>query len=405
MKFSAIATLIFVGNTFGLTAATAAAAPIEGSGRICQKPASPLYATQDLHKPLQIQMIVDYKGLNASSGKRYRGVISVITENGQRQILPVLLSSRGNSRRSYCKAVPLRMEFLDPAIELKIENRLAIEKIRTGNDAYLKRYLELLENEDTDLQVSLKSQTGNIFENLGDDVKIVTHCGTASWDHVGGPDYESQNEKLLSEFYIYQLLAPLNTAVENVRLASIEYLNEDGSRVYQEKNARGRVVTSRLAFFREPPTSVAKRCGLLRKIESGSSKGGDSTSDLQAKFINYFVINNDFSVDGHNMNRFFDHENKTHYGPYDFDLSGIFETTYSKNRSALEENYREFESFLNSAEKEQTIPFAKRVLSSRGQMLDILDRAQLSPKRKAAFQAWLKMYSAGLKKYVQEHDK
>lgn len=393
-KTFAAAFMMVVGS---MTSFKALAVDTTDIGKICTKPKSKLYATDDMNKPLQMQMIVDYKTLNADaySSTRQRGVVSIVTQDGQRETVPVLLSTRGQSRRQFCPARPLRMEFLDESIEKKIAQQLESEHQTEGTDDYMKRYLEILSKETIDTNTQIKGPKDNIFAGLGDDVKIVTHCGAAQWQYVGGANDDAQNEKLMSEFYVYQILATLNMPVEDTRLAKIDYRNPDGSKVYDGP---------RLAFFREPPTSLAKRCGLQTKPTPNGNVSYDSqiskVSAFQANFVDGFAVNNDFGLNGHNMNNLYDAQGDTFYGPYDFDLSGIFEPTYFKNQANLQDAFNSFMTKLNSYDRETALPTVQRTLSAKPEMQSVIDKANLSAARKKMFQTWLNMYMSGLEKYV-----
>jgi hypothetical protein len=270
----------------------------------------------------------------------------------------------------------------------------------------LKQYYDLLKAEGVDNAKSAKSPSHTIFSKLGDDVKIVTHCGNAYWEHVGGKDTAAQNTKIMSEYYLYKMLAEFRLPIESARLAHITYFNADGTSAYSDINKSGGTDHFKLAFFREPPTSVARRCGLLSKKPENTGNDyygkSDKASSFQADFVNKFAFNNDYTLAGQNMNKFYNKDGDIFYGPYDFDLSGVIDLNYPKNSDTIEGNVSDFIRYLSNEKQEWSIPMAKRALAARPAMQRILDQAQLPESNKKRFQEWLTKTMKGLEKFVKD---
>lgn len=363
----------------------------------CKKPKSPLYKTDDINKPVHAKIIVDYAKLNSQEAIEPEiGVVSIVNSLNQPEFTPVLLSSRGNSRKYYCSAPPLRMAFLGEDLKAKVESTLQTKKIKPTDKNYLKTYLELVKSEYQSSKSEPTKQTAGMFSKLGDDIKIVTHCGTSEWEFVGGVDAAAQDVKLLSEFYVYQMLGTLKLPIETTRLAKIEYQNPDGSPVYSEKDAQGILVHEKIAMFREPPRSIEKRCQLGSGGQYGTGEP-NKVSEFQANFVNYFVINNDFGTEyAHNINYFSDINHQTAYGAYDFDLSGIFEPNYFKNLGDLNESFDSLKYFVEQSDKEIAASTMKRILAQKQKIQDILNSSLLPKERKAMFQKWFDIFMPGI---------
>jgi len=100
---------------------------------------------------------------------------------------------------------------------------------------------------------------------------------------VGGPTVATQDVRLLSEYYVYEILALFKLPVETTRLTKITYLDANGDFVYSNNDKH-----EKWGFFREPPKSVAKRCNLLHKAPQGVATSSNTTSAFEAEFINIF---------------------------------------------------------------------------------------------------------------------
>lgn len=371
--------------------------------RFCDEPKSQLYKKQDNFDKVDVDLITDYDTLNTSGfSEALEGVVRIKNkETGLTEIYPVLLSQRGNSRRDYCSARPFRMQFIKLEIKQQIEASLV--NVQQNSSEYLNSYYKQFLKLSVDKTNSVDSLTEGIFKGLGDDIKVVTHCGQSGWEMVGGNSEDQQNSRLLSEYTIYKVLEPLKMPIEQTRLASISYYKADGTPAYT--NDEGKLAT-RLAFFREPPKSVAHRCGIFSKEKDGleikKSGSEDTISHYQTDFVNKFVFNNDYGIYGHNMNTFFDIKGNSVFGAYDFDLSGIILKNYFKNASTLEENLNQLKSLIQSGDTQTAISTIERFMAAESQMKLAVQTAQISEDMRTQFNKWLDLYMDELKKQLGE---
>lgn len=389
IKSSLIVSALFVTTSFSL------ANTVERTvDRQCDKPEASVYKTSDMNKPVPLTVMLDYVGLNSKDGRSYKGVAVVENKKGEKKYLPVFFSKRGNSRGSHCEAPPFRMSFMSDTIAKEIEQKLLAAEIAVGSEGYLKSYYDQLQTMVVDLNTQVEGPKTGLFAGVGDDIKVVTHCGLSTWANIGGPDETSQNVRLMSEFYIYQMLAEMRMPVEMTRLANITYYNADGTPAYKD----GENAKFKLAFFREPPKSVAKRCGLESKIEDvtknnpaiGLANQAEPTAEFAATFMNKLVYNNDFAMAwGHNSNKFFNGKGQFVYGAYDFDLSGIISKGYSKNLPTVEGNVTSLLEWMKNHPTADTQTMIYRTLSNRAAMQKVINLADLPAEQKAEFQKWL----------------
>ncbi len=373
--------------------------------RICGEPKSPIYKKNSDFEKIDVSLMTDYNQLNQhSSASQVNGVIRVYRTDKQKyEVQPVVLTQRGNSRREYCSSPPFRVQFLNPEIKNKIEAQLGREKLDISSAEYLKIYLEKLNATSFDSATAITSLKDGVFKGLGDDIKVVTHCGESNWEMVGGADQKNQNKRLLSEFTIYKVLDTLKTTIEQTRLMNITYYQADGSPAFKDVDGKALV---KLAFFREPPKSVAERCGLVSKLDPKAvypkKDVVDTDSEFQTRFINRFVFNNDFEMYGHNMNIFHDIEGKIVYGAYDFDLSGIILDNYFKNAKNIEEQLPNVMSHLNSGSKETAINIAQKVIDQEPAMRKVVAESEIDDEMKIRFFKWLDLYMPALRDFVKQ---
>lgn len=372
----------------------------------CDKPKSNLYKKENSNDFLVMTLITNYEELNIHRNTDKLPSVLRIFEKGQISDIPVALQNRGNSRSSYCEAKPFRILFVSDSIKHKIEEQLLAENLLPTSDKYLTRYYEIFNQMGEQLQDSdYASSSHRLFKGLGDDIKFVTHCGKASENatiQVGGETVEAQNNYMFSEYYQYEMLALLNWSIEHVRLVQITYLNPQGQFIYNvEEN--GKSVHYRWGFFREPPKSVAQRCGLISKLPEGQNSGPyDPLSEFQATFANLFVLHPDYALGGHNMNHYYDDKYNTHFGPYDFDLSGIYDYNYSQP-GTLEESSASYLMWLRQApNSDYKIQALRNLLSKREEMRNILIHAFLPEERKIVMLKWFAYYIRALKDYQKE---
>lgn len=371
--------------------------------RVCESPRSPLYTAKSNFDRVEVELVTDFTGLNESNynSNLFPAVIKVATESSPSEIYPILLSQRGNSRRQFCQVRPFRIQFLSSEIKKKIEALLSEKGIKPDSSNYLKDYYSELNQ--TNYATEAQSLKEGLFKHLGDDVKFVTHCGNSNWEFIGGKSDEEQNTKIFSEYTIYKVLEPLKLPIEATRFAAIKYYDKEGKAVFAAADGSA---LAKPGFFREPPKSTAERCGLFNKL-NGENKlqetDVDSISEVQTNLINKFVFNNDFEFYGHNMNRYYDTAGKVVYGPYDFDLSGIFVDGYFKNRGSLEDNLTAVMEFVRSNKAEIIKPTLQRMINAKAEMKAVITTSEISDTNKERFNKWLDLYIGSFETYLTEN--
>ena len=250
----------------------------------CKKSKSPLFRA-DPSDLLKLEIISNFNRINTDTYDEEggdSGVISYVDRVKTTQYVPVFIKDRGNSRRDSCEWVPLRIKFESPRIKEELDRSL--EALPQEQDRLVSIYNELGTRRKDDPLLKGTSQKNNIFRKLGDDIKIVTHCGKSTWKRVGGDAQEQQENRLLLEYYIYQVLDQTRSTILKTRLAEITY-----------KDPTGNVMLTRKAFFREPNSKLAKRCGLSHKSPQGiETKDLDEVSSFQLDLFNNFVYSKDY---------------------------------------------------------------------------------------------------------------
>lgn len=385
-------------------------APVQGTDtktRICQSPRSKVYAADTAFDKLEVTLLTDYATLNTlhkGDGQTVRGVLRVFNKaKNVSEIQPVVLSARGNSRGDSCEAPPFRMQFLKEEIKTNIETSLTGANISPDQAEYLKEYYKQLSAAPINTQSDdIASVEKGILAHLGDDIKVVTHCGKSKdWDMIGGADEASQNERLLAEYTIYKLLDTLKLPVEATRLVNLMYLNSDGTPAYTRADG---TAATKLAFFREPPKSIGARCGLLSKLDPNTNYPNSGTDDQDSvnftNFINNFVLNADYGLYGHNMNILYDVTGKSVHGAYDFDLSGIIKDGYFKNASDFKYQSNKMMQHLKSSPRDSVLPIVSRVVEQESAMKSIIAASEVSGDMKARFMTWFAVSFPELKAFL-----
>jgi hypothetical protein len=375
----------------------------------CNAPKSPLYKAKDANDAIDLKLMAAFpvpanNARNSNDIGGTRGLIATRGADGKIEYNPVILSRRGNSRGMYCEFPPLRLKFVDEQTRARLEQSLADQGLAPGSDEYLAKYYEIFKMDPLNEKALEHAQGAGAFAHLGDDVKLVTHCGkTSLGDMLSGQTTELQNQRLLAEYYIYKILEPLKFTVESARLAHITYLKEDGTSLFSEKDkdANGQEVDFKLAFFREPPKSLAQRCGLISKLKTKTPQEvleQDPVSYFETDFINKMIGNSDYGLGGsHNINRLYSKDEKTvFFGAYDFDLAAM-----AKN-NLTEDDFRYRVSglghYMLTAEKASAYPAMNKALSVRKEMQAVIDQMQLPAERRELFTKWLDLVNSEVKK-------
>jgi len=359
----------------------------------CKQSKSPLFQA-DANDVLKLEIISDFAHVNKETYSETGGDSAIISwqdKKGNTEHLPVFIKDRGNSRRDFCEWVPLRITFESPQIKKQLERLL--EKIPPGEERLVAMYNELKSIRKDNPLTKGVPQRDNLFRKLGDDIKLVTHCGKSSWKRVGGDTREEQEERLLQEYYIYQVLDQMSSVTLKTRLAEITYRDPEGS-----------ILVTRKAFFREPKSRLAKRCGLSKRPWPGVEyKGIDDISWFQLELFNRFVYFKDYDRDGRNINMLYRDDGKIFAGPYDFDLSGILVPDYRPNSATLEENLQHyFRSWIKYHDgDEMAVVQIFAMVENKNRMRSVLENSLLNEKKKAHMLNWFDSYMAVLEQFIK----
>jgi len=328
-----------------------------------------------------------------------------IEEKKEVNIVSVLISQRGNSRRKYCAYKPLRISFLDPKIDEFISAAFN-EDFNPYRADFAKKYLYKLTELHSNANrfsfepVSLKN---GLFKNLGNDLKLVSHCGEGGF--VGSKSPEVQAQKLLEEYYLYKIQNSLYSASLQTQLIEIDYLDKD------EKH-----ISTNFGFFREDFSQVAKRCGVKKKKEVSfeTQKELDSNLAFQAEFLMKFHTNRDYAMSfGHNIGYVYKDDQTKLPIPYDFDLTGLVK---SKNYDRREENriygnLQEFQHWLlknpfrkgeHSTHLSRAVVNIENLLNKRWQIGLLIQQSIMKEESKEKFQNWSQHYIQELEKTLLE---
>jgi len=361
----------------------------------CKKSKSPLFQAE-ANEVLKLDIIADFNYINkeiySETGGDY-GIVSYVDTDKERKYVPVHIKDRGNSRRDFCEWVPLRISFEDPMINQELQQSLAggVEESERLVTIY-KRLKSMRRNVPFSEGFSQKR---NIFRALGDDIKLVTHCGKSTWKWVGGETQKEQEDRLLQEYYLYQVLGQMNSTVLKTRLAEITY-----------RDPAGNVLVTRKAFFREPRSKLAKRCGLSKRPYSDvADRGINDISWFQLKLYNAFIYFKDYDRDGRNVNMLYGKDGQIFVGPYDFDLSGIIAPGYRPNSNTMEENLEEyFKDWVKHHDGDQiSMVQIFFMVSNREKMRNVLVGSLLGEQERTYLLAWFDSYMAVLEQYIERN--
>jgi hypothetical protein len=237
-------------------------------------------------------------------------------------------------------------------------------------------------------------QSGNIFSGHKK-IKLVTHCGNHPVNGkflAGNP--EQQRNRLLSEYYFYEILEQLNTSALSTRLARITYKNPDGS-----------VLLTEYAFWREREDHACQRCGWADEAKKTEVLGlnPDSKSLFQTDMMEKFVYNKDyFAPKGHNAVVCKDTVNNGFYIPYDWDLTGVVRPEYWKNENiTYKQNALKYADWLGG-----TMPSIRtrvqgwHIVDHASDIRSILDNSLLKPAGRNQMLGWYDQYIRILRCYL-----
>ena len=270
--------------------------------------------------------------------------------SGETIVIPITLEARGKSRYDCCTFRPLKIVFDD-------------------------------------------NQVGNIFEGASKKVKIVTHCNNSDscdWFPDGTP--EEFEQRLLAEYYFYQVLETLDSTALATRLARITYRDDDGTEI-----------ATKYAFLREREDDACVRCGCVDEADDSDELIPDPTSVLQGEMYNKFVYNEDYIIeDGHNTRKCKDEDLNGYYIPYDWDLTGVMCPEYWKNHDVLyTDNVYDYYNWLIS----RTDPVATKIQALHivrhdQDMRAVLNETLMDDETHQLMQNWYDLYMCALKCYL-----
>jgi len=243
------------------------------------------------------------------------------------ETLPVLLTTRGVTRRKkeVCSFPPLRVDFAQ------------------------------------------KPGKGSLFKGQKS-LKLVTHC----------QDSDRFEQQLLLEYDSYRLYSALTPESFNVRLASVNYVNESG-----------RPIVTRLGFFIEDINDVASRNGQKRLKGVSRIAATQIDPEAAARFavFQYMISNLDWAMtlaspgdpDCCHNSRLLTASKGAATNlitvPYDFDYSGLVDAPYAappENSGVYSVRTRRYRGFCST--NEQARAFAASLVPRRAALMAILDQ-------------------------------
>lgn len=224
--------------------------------------------------PIAITLTANFKAVqgdrNPASTKTFPATLEYTNDDGSPGTTEVAIRTRGHMRRMFltCDFAPLRVEFTKEQVKHSV----------------------------FDAQKSLK---------LG------THC------REGVKDFE---QYVLREYAAYRIGNLLTPKSFRARLARVSYVDP----------ASKKRSPARYGMFIEDDTDVAKRLG-GRVTEDRAALGGFSKDDFTLlALFEYLIGNLDVSIfTQHNVVLVQFPDNSLYPVPYDFDYSGLVDTTYS----------------------------------------------------------------------------
>ena len=223
---------------------------------------------------LEIELVGPIKELTADRNGKQEMQFTLRTQGIDHEINVRL---RGNSRRRVCEFPPLRLNF----------------------------------------KTNATAET--VFENQNK-LKLVTHCR----------ERDAAEQDLLKEYMAYRIFNMLSEKSYRVRLVSINYVDTDPTRA-------GKTL-KRYGYFIESSNELAERIAATRVTRTGVSLGSlDSRQASLVYVFQYLIGNTDWSLVRADTEEFCCH-NTDLFGtasefaliPYDFDLSGLVDSSYAK---------------------------------------------------------------------------
>lgn len=152
-----------------------------------------------------------------------------------------------------------------------------------------------------------KKKTQNTLFAHQNKLKLITHCQVDEW--------------VVREYLVYKLYNLLTDLSFRARLAHVTYADSVGKRTPE----------IHWGFLLEDDSDVAKRNGVkLSNVKQTTMGYADSLSMATVAVFEYMIGNTDWSVPYlHNIRLFDNGQTGSLPVPYDFDYSGIIESTYA----------------------------------------------------------------------------
>jgi hypothetical protein len=222
-------------------------------------------------EPLTVTLTANFKEVNKdrneNSTKRFP---ATLVAGGKEKPLTVSLGTRGHFRlrQTSCSFVPLRLEF---------DRQTVIGTVFDGQKA----------------------------------LKLVTHCR----------ENKAYEQYTMREYLVYRIYNLLTPGSFRARLAKATYVDA----------ATGQPLTTRYGMFLEDDDDVARRMdGRIAELFNASFKEVDAESQTLMFLFEYMIGSTDLSiVKLHNVRLVQDRARVLYPVPYDFDLSGLVDTSYA----------------------------------------------------------------------------
>jgi hypothetical protein len=280
----------------------------------------PLFASEDM---ISLTLKAPLSGMSRNRGEK--PVPGLLTVGGSApESLPVALSVRGSLRRTLaiCSFPPLRVEFTQ------------------------------------------KPAKTSIFKGQKQ-LKLVTHCQQS----------ERFQQYVLLEYAAYRLYLALTPESFNVRLAKIDYVDEDGH-----------PIATRFGFFIEDVHDVARRNGQdrLRGVNHISASQLDPAAAARFALFQYMIGNLDWAMTVNAKGEDCCHNARLVSVkaapadlipvPYDFDFAGLVDTPYAAPPPSVpvpSVRVRRYRGFCQHNEQAQA--FAAQLSARRASLLAIVD--------------------------------
>jgi hypothetical protein len=151
---------------------------------------------------------------------------------------------------------------------------------------------------------------GTVFDGQKS-LKLVTHCR----------ENKAYEQYVMREYLVYRIFNLLTPRSFRARLAKATYVD----------SASGKLLTTRYGMFLEDDDDVARRMdGRIAELFNASFKELDAESQTLMFVFEYMIGSTDLSVVKlHNVRLVQDRARVLYPVPYDFDLSGLVDTSYS----------------------------------------------------------------------------